>query len=238
MKVYSFMEYCNIDKTTDDFICGKISESQFINYLNFENLNESFFNFSSYLKEKVLNVLYTFLVKATQIGFKVLEKIKIFLNSIFDKFSKWKEKHPVLYKVILVTIITILLMIVSASSAYAQKTGNPIPANQINVAIGWLEMIKGKTDLDVLEVNKAIAHLIDLRDGNIEITQFSQEVIDIANSAVETSGDMISNAKENLDKGDDGLAKMCLDLMEKGSNYLQGIYSKSGDSETIKLVMK
>jgi hypothetical protein len=238
MRVYKFFEYCNIDKTTEDFINGKISESEYINYVNLEIVNESILGIGSYLKEQILNVLYTFLVKSTQIGFKVLEYLKKFFNTIFDKFSKWKEKHPTLYKVILITIIIIILLIVSSSSAYAQKTGNPVPENQINVAIGWLEMIKGKTDLDVLEVNKAIAHLVDLRDGNIEITQLNQSAIDVANSAIETSSSMIKTAGEDLDKGDEGLAKMCLDLMERGSQYIQATYSKSGDSESVKLFMK
>lgn len=238
MKVYKFFEYCNIDKTTDDFISGRITESDFAEYINSEVINESVLGLGSYLREKILNVLYTFIIKATQVGFKIIDSFKKFFDLIFDKISKWKEKHPVLFKIIIITIITILLLIISASSAYAQKTGNPVPENQINVAIGWLEMIKGKTNLDVLEVNKAIAHLIDLRDGNIEITELGERAIDVANSAIETSSSMIEDAKSDLDKGDDGLAKMCLNLMEKGSQYVQATYSKIGDSETIKLAMK
>jgi hypothetical protein len=238
MNVYNFFDYCNIDKTTDDFIEGRISESEFFRYVNVDILNESVIEIGSYLREKVLDVLYTFIIKASKIGFKIIESFKKFFNVIFEKFSKWKEKHPVLYKIIIITIITVLLLIISASSAYAQKTGDPTPVNHINVAIGWLEMIKGKTNLDVLEVNKAIAHLIDLRDGNIEITQLNQEAIDIANSAIDTSSKMISDAKVNLDKGDEGMAKMCLNLMEKGAQYVQGIYSKSGDSEYVKLYTK
>jgi hypothetical protein len=238
MKVYNFFEYCNIDKTTDEFISGRISESEFLEYINTDILNESVLEIGNYLREKILDVLYTFIIKASKIGFKIIDSFKKFFTIIFEKFSKWKEKHPVLYKVIIITIITVLLLMISASSAYAQKTGDPIPVNQINVAIGWLEMIKGKTNLDVLEVNKAIAHLIDLRDGNIEITQLNQGAIDIANSAIDTSSKMISDAKVELDKGDEGLAKMCLNLMEKGAQYVQGVYSKSGDSESIKLYTK
>ncbi len=96
-------------------------------------------------------------------------------------------------------------------------------------------MIKGKTDLDVLEVNKAIAHLIDLRDGNIEIDGLGEKALKIAESALETSNKMIGDAKSDLDKGDESTAKMCLNLMERGSEYISAIYSKDDTKEVIKL---
>ena len=40
---------------------------------------------------------------------------------------------------------------ISASSAHAQSKGQPIPESQLDLAIGWLDLIKGKTDLDALD---------------------------------------------------------------------------------------
>jgi len=238
MKVLRYNEFDLIDTTALKYIDGDITFREFENYLNVEILNESLADLGSFIKEKILNVLNTFLVKAAQIGFKVIEKFKTIFTWIINTVSKWKEKHPVLYKVILITLITIILLMVSASSAYAQSTGKPVEPAQINVAIGWLELLKGKTDIDVIEVNKAIAHLIDLKDGTIEITELGDKAIQIADSALETSGKMIDEAKTGLDKGDESIAKMCLNLMEKGSQYVSAFYSKIQDTETVKLTMK
>ena len=232
MKVYRFNEHSNLDEVTIDFINGRISESEFKDYINTDILNESVM---SYVKEKIINVLYSFLVKASEIGFSILNKFKSFFSWFIGIISKWKEKHPTLYKVIIITVIIIILLMVSASSAYAQSKGQPIPESEINVAIGWLDLIKGKTDLDVLEVNKAIAHLIDLRDGNIEIDGLGEKALQIAESALETSNKMIVDAKSDLDKGDESTAKMCLNLMERGSEYVSAIYSKGDTKEVIKL---
>jgi hypothetical protein len=232
MKVYRFNEHSNLDEVTIDFINGRISESEFKDYINTDILNESVM---SYVKEKIINVLYSFLVKASEIGFSILNKFKSFFSWFIGIISKWKEKHPTLYKVIIITVIIIILLMVSASSAYAQSKGQPIPESEINVAIGWLDLIKGKTDLDVLEVNKAIAHLIDLRDGNIEIDGLGEKALQIAESALETSNKMIVDAKSDLDKGDESTAKMCLNLMERGSEYISAIYSKGDTKEVIKL---
>lgn len=232
MKVYRFNEHSNLDEVTIDFINGRISESEFKDYINTEVLNESVM---SYVKEKIINVLYSFLVKASEIGFSILNKFKSFFSWFIGIISKWKEKHPTLYKVIIITVIIIILLMVSASSAYAQSKGQPIPESEINVAIGWLDLIKGKTDLDVLDVNKAIAHLIDLRDGNVEIDGLGEKALKIAESALETSNKMIGDAKSDLDKGDESTAKMCLNLMERGSEYISAIYSKDDTKEVIKL---
>ena len=232
MKVYRFNEHSNLDEVTIDFINGRISESEFKDYINTDILNESVM---SYVKEKIINVLYSFLVKASEIGFSILNKFKSFFSWFIGIISKWKEKYPTLYKVIIITVIIIILLMVSASSAYAKSKGQPIPESEINVAIGWLDLIKGKTDLDVLEVNKAIAHLIDLRDGNIEIDGLGEKALQIAESALETSNKMIVDAKSDLDKGDESTAKMCLNLMERGSEYISAIYSKGDTKEVIKL---
>lgn len=233
--IFKFKQFEKIDITTMKFIDGMISEKDFKYYIESEVLNESL---GSYVKDKITNVLYTFVTKASSVGFSIMSKFKSFFTWLIETVSKWKEKHPVLYKVILITLIVIILLLVSSSSAYAQSKGQPIPESQINIAIGWLDLIKGKTDLDALEVNKAIAHLIDLKDGNIEITGLSDKALQIADSAIQTSGKMIDDAKSDLDKGDESTAKMCLNLMQKGADYVSALYSKTDTKEFVKLGTK
>ena len=238
MKILKFNDFASTDLKTIQFIEGKITESEYIDYLNLEVFNESIIDFTNYIKDKIVSVLYSFIVQSSKIGFTIINKFKKVFEWIISTVSKWKEKHPVLFRVIIITLIIVILLMVSTSSAYAQSKGQPIPDEQINVAIGWLNMIKGKTDLDLMEINKAIAHLVDLKDGNIEIENLGQNAVNIADSAIVTANKIISTAKEDLDKGDSSSAKMCIDLMNKGSEFVSAVYSKIGDTESIKLNIK
>jgi stage V sporulation protein SpoVS len=225
--IYKFKQFESIDITTIRFIDGLISEKDYKYYIESEVLNESL---GDYVKEKITNVLYTFLTKAYSIGFTIIGKFKSFFTWLIETVSKWKDKHPILHKVIITTLIVIILLLISAASAHAQSKGNEIPTEQINTAIGWLEVIKGKTNHDPMLVNKAMAHLIDIRDGQIDITNIGQDAINMADAAMNTAEKMMTQSKE-----DNSLAKMCLDLMHKGSEYVSAIYSKSPDKEVIKL---
>jgi hypothetical protein len=225
--IFKFKQFEKIDTTTMKFIDGMISEKDFKYYIESEVLNESL---GSYIKEKITNVLYTFITKASSIGFGILNKFKTFFNWLLNKIISWKEKNPVLHKILITTTIVVILLIVSSASAYAQTKGTEVSPNHINVAIGWLEVIQGKTNHDPMLINKAMAHLIDIRDGQVDIPNIGQEAIDVADAAISTAQKMIVQAKE-----DDSLKKMCVDLMEKGSEYIQAMYSKMPDKEVIKL---
>jgi len=227
MKIYKFKEYAIIDGMTIKFIDGQITESQFKSYIESDVINESL---GGYIKEKITNVLYTFLTKAYSIGFTIISKFKSFFTWLIETISKWKDKHPILHKVIITTLIVIILLLISAASAHAQAKGNEIPTDQINTAIGWLEVIKGKTNHDPMLINKAMAHLIDIRDGQMDIANIGQDAINMADAAMNTAEKMMTQSKE-----DNSLSKMCLDLMHKGSEYVSAIYSKLPDKEVIKL---
>ncbi len=79
MKVLRYNEFDLIDTTALKYIDGDITFREFENYLNTEILNESLADLGSFIKEKILNVLNTFLVKAAQIGFKVIEKLYLYI---------------------------------------------------------------------------------------------------------------------------------------------------------------
>lgn len=228
-----------MDIFTINFIDGDISEKEFIKYLNSELLNEGFVDsiksiFKSF-KEKVSDIFYTFLVKAYQLGYDIFDKVSIFIKWLFNSISSFKEKNPTLYKVIIITSIVLVLLIVSASSAHAQSVGKPVDTNKINTAIGWLDYIKSTGKADSMQVNKAIAHLIDLKDGVIDIPSIGKDAINMADSSLKTVDVMIKQVK---DTGDTTVMKMCLQLMEKGSSYLSASYTKSGMGEVIKLAVR
>lgn len=237
--VYKFNEYRNLNQEALKFLENQIDESQFISYLeqelvseNFiENIKDVFGNF----REKVTDIFYTFLVKSYQVGFQIFDKINTFIKWLISKVTKFKEKHPLLYKVVILTIVVMILLIITAASAKAQTSGTPIPKAKIDMAIGWLDYIKSEGKSDTMEVQKAIAHLIDLRDGKIDMPGLGQKAFDTAQASLNTSQRIMDEAKNTTDQS---FLKFCVQLIEKGQSYIQAVYSKSGSSENIKLFIK
>ena len=61
-----------------NYINDIINENDIINY--FEGLNENLsFNF---IKDKIINILYTFLINSYKIGFKILTKLDFIITQI------------------------------------------------------------------------------------------------------------------------------------------------------------
>ena len=69
MKVYRFNEHSNLDEVTIDFINGRISESEFKDYINTEVLNESVI---SYVKEKIIKSLFIGMIHIPHCYFPII----------------------------------------------------------------------------------------------------------------------------------------------------------------------
>lgn len=246
---------CRLDKTTIDYIDGKISESFYSDYLNQQFLNEgiiddikqSIKNFLSKIKEKFLDILYTFLKKAAEIGFKVFNFFKSFFESIFEKIKKWTKENPVLFKVIIITILVILILMISASTAYAHTTGNPVSHSELNTAvdllknidaaIGYVKLSQSSGWVDLNTSMKAIVHLIDMKDGTTEVPleQLGDKAIALSETAIKITNKMLSESQSTNDKD---IIQKCIDLIQKGSEYVGYKYSQSFGKEDIKLFYK
>lgn len=222
-----------IDTITEKWCLGQITASEFINYL--ESTNEGVISWIKDLKEKIVDAFYTFITKAYLIGISIYEKISIFIKWVINKINNFREKHPTMYKVLLITTIVMIIMIVSASSAHAANNNEPIPVGKIDMAIGWLDSLKTKGEQDPLLVNKAIAHLIDLRDGHITMNNLGQESVNMANAALKTIDQYIksSDSQQNT-----SFYQFCVELMEKGRDYIGAVYNKGPGHEHIKLMIK
>ena len=133
----------------------------------------------------------------------------------------------------IITIIILILLIVTASSAKAQTTGEPIPLGKINMAIGWLDSTRaGK---DPMLVNKAIAHLVDLRDGQMDLHGLGDGAINMADAALTTVNKIVADSKTSTDSS---FFKFCVDLIERGGEFVSAAYTKTAGSESIKLAVK
>jgi hypothetical protein len=235
--IYTFNQYNSFNKVTLDFIDNKITESDFITYLNNEILNESIIDsikdFFSGFKQKVVDIFWSFLIKAYEIGFAIWDKLNTFIKWLFEKINSFREKHPTLWRVMIITILVLIILIVTASSVKAQTTGEPIPLSRINMAIGWLDNVRDSKD--PMLVNKAIAHLVDLRDGQMDIHGLGDGAINMADAALTTAGRIMDEAKTS---NDNTFFKFCVDLMQKGNDYVGAIYTKTGGLESVKLAVK
>lgn len=237
--IYTFKQYNNLNKITLDFIDNKITESDFINYLNDEILNEgiidSIKDFFSGFKQKVVDIFWSFLTKAYEIGFAIFDKVNIFIKWLFGKINSFADKHPTLWRIMIITIVILIILIVTASSAKAQTSGQPIPLAKINMAIGWLDNVKSSGNQDQMLVSKAMAHLVDLRDGRMDIQGLGDGAIKMADAALTTAGRIMDEAKTS---NDNSFFKFCVDLIQKGSEYVGAAYTKSGGFENIKLAVR
>lgn len=223
----------SIDPIVVDYCLGHISESEFIDYLESDILNEGLLDVVKGFKDKLVDIFYTFVVKAYQIGLAIYDKVSSFMKWLINKIKNYREKNPTTYRIIVITIIVIVLLIVSASTAKAATSGTPVPAAKIDMAIGWLDNLKGKEDPMLL--NKAIAHLVDIRDGSVDIQNIGSQAINMSNAALSTADKIMAEAKTQTDPA---FFKFCCNLIETGRNYIDAIYTKSGGFESIKLVIK
>lgn len=225
-----------VEAKTIDFINDEISESEFINFLQQEMINESIVDV---VKNKIINVLSSFLNKAKEIGFKIFDKLKSILNWIIDKVNTFKQKNPTLYKILMITIIVITILIISTSSAHAAISGQPIPVDKIDMAIGLLRKLATDDVISMFDANNAIAYLVDLRDGSLELPELGQKAIQIAESALKAVDNIGSEA---IAEEDGSLVNYSISLMERGREVISAVIEnieKIGSSEKrVKLIFK
>ena len=103
------LQFNNYDPV-EAYLLDQISEEVFFNYLN--SLNEGIFDFLKDLKQKIIDVYWNILTKSVTIGFKILQKVKSFFSWVWSKIKCFKEKNPILYKVLVITILVICFIII------------------------------------------------------------------------------------------------------------------------------
>ena len=219
------------DLITNQFIDGIITEQTYINHLN--SLNENIF---SDIKEKVINALYSFLENAMKIGFSILNKLKTLLDWGMKVINSFKEKNPTLYKVIIITIITFILLIAAAATAHAAQGPNPKPIDKahLDFAIGFLDKYIDDEKLfgdKSMLMKKAIAALMKIRDhhGVIDFNMakdFGKEAEIAAKSALDIANKDLNQAEYAKNVGDHNnpIFKVCIDMMKKGQEYIHYNY--------------
>lgn len=221
------------------YLTDQLSELVYFSYL--DSVNESLLgDIITGVKSKIIEFYWKALEVGLKIGFKILEKVKSITGWIIGKIKSFKEKNPVLWKVLVITILVLLLLIISCGVAHAAVTGQPVDEKYINIAIGLLEdmnvhgKIESYTDLDV---SKSIAYLIELKGrGQVlqtDSTQFGQMAVDLANLAIKTAKKIDEDSKT-----DTTVLNWCIDLLQRGEKFVSYEMVKNSAGETVRLYTK
>ena len=221
------------------YLTDQLSESVYFSYL--DSVNESLLgDIITGVKSKIIEFYWKALDVGLKIGFKILEKVKSITGWIIGKIRGFKEKNPVLWKVLVITILVLLLLIISCGVAHAAVTGQPVDEKYINIAIGFLQdmnehgKIKSYTDLDV---SKSIAYLIELKGrGQVlqtDSTQFGQMAVDLANVAIKSARTIAEDSKT-----DTPTLNWCIDLLQRGEKFVSYELIKNSAGETVRLYTK
>jgi hypothetical protein len=219
---------------------------------NFDSLNEGFMDwikkvgdFFEKINDSIRNLMLTMMEK----GLMALELVKKFFRTVLEKIKSFKEKHPILVRTVIITLVLIVLFFVLCSAAAGKQEA--VPESVLNGAIGLLRDIQkdgGSSVVDDTTLMKAQAYLFELKKGGGQISSpiFGKEVIKVATSAIKIVQDNIEEYKNTVsDEQKERSARYLLDIVEKGSkmvsykiveyqNALTGKYS----GETVNLAFK
>ena len=239
----------DVDSITLDWCKDNITEKEFFSYIENLSINEGWFEGAkqwlldageatvNWFKEKFFKILMTMLKSAVEVGMSIINKVVQFVSWIFDKLNNFADKHPTIWKIILVTLIMFICLVVCASSVKAQTTGQPVDPNVINSAIGMLKSNMHTSGMDKTELYmKAMAYLVDIRDGHQDISSelIGEKAIDMAKHSL----DVISNYKKSGDSAGADFMSYAASSIREGANYVGAEITKMGGTESVKLFIK
>lgn len=183
----------------------------------FKELWEKIKGFLQNINDGVRNLSLTILSK----GLTCWNTLVTFVEGMLDKAKNLKEKYPVVYRTILITALLLILFFMLTS---AGVSGQPIPPEKINAAIGLVEEIQKSGNyadkVDDSVFSKSIAYLMELKRGNT--IQVGDQAKKIAENSIELIDDMIKTTKDvkttDVDKNE--TMEVLLSLAEKGAKYV------------------
>jgi len=184
----------------------------------FKELWEKIKGFLQKINDGVRDISLTILSK----GLTCWNTLVTFVKGMLDKAKSLKEKYPVIYRTIMITAVLLIIFFMLTS---AGVSGQPIPPEKINAAIGLIEEIQKSGNyadkvVDDSVFSKSIAYLMELKRGNtIQVGEKSKE---IAENAIKLIDDMIKTTKDvkTTDDGKNETMEVLLSLAEKGAKYV------------------
>lgn len=208
------------------FVNEQITENEFKNKLNEELnlLNEGFGDMVKKVVDWIMGKLKSLFQLALKAGSKVLSAIK----SILSVIRKFKEKYPLLFKIIVILLVTLIIVVVTAATASAASTGTE-PTVVLDMAIGLLEHLSmGGDSMDIMHIREAQTYIHELKSGTLDISQYSEQGLKVAQASI-TSVKELAKDSDNWETLR-GLADQGAKLVESSFRYIKIEYT--GGSET------
>ena len=163
------------------------------------------------VNDGIRNLMLTMLEK----GMKALDSFKKFFKVVIDKVISFKEKNPVVFRTVMITLVLLVLFFVLCSAA--ASTDKRPPVGVINAAIGFLHDInaKGDSNIDNSILLKAQAYLLELKKSGTELN-VGEDAVKAANGAI----DIIQQDIQEFNKSggtDQTTANYLMKLAEQGA---------------------
>jgi len=233
-KYESFKSVYSVDILLDSYFNDKITGVEFYEKLemSIERLDEDLVNWIQdtwkNTKDKTEDFILTLAVKSYIKICQVLDKFKQFAKKIIkvflwilNKISEFQSKHPVLFKIIVISLLIIIITLLSTQRAFAQGEKVNIKdygldTENLNTLIGWVD--KRGSMIDPQNAVKHEAMLIDLKDGVINGTWTKMEVQKVLNFWDE---DLRTTMQNQLSKGvDRNILSSILDDFQNSGKHL------------------
>ena len=171
-------------------------------------------NLTDWFDDGIRNLMLTMLEK----GMKALDSFKKFFKVVIDKVISFKEKNPVVFRTVMITLVLLVLFFVLCSAA--ASTDKRPPVGVINAAIGFLHDInaKGDSNIDNSILLKAQAYLLELKMSGTELN-VGEDAVKAANGAI----DIIQQDIQEFNKSggtDQTTANYLMKLAEQGARLV------------------
>jgi hypothetical protein len=191
-------------------------------------------DFFTNINDSIRNLMLTMMEK----GLKSLDLIKKFFSKVLDKIKSLKEKYPILFKTVIITLVLLVLLFVLCSAA-ATSDKNP-PEGVINAAIGLLHDIQhtgGSSSVDDSTLMKAQAYLLELKKGNN--INVGENAVKAAEGAIKVIQQNIAEYKQSKNPED---ADYLVKLAEQGAKLvtykIETLSNQISSSERVSLGYK
>ncbi len=229
------------DKNTTLFLEGMMTEKEWKEYCN-DSLNESWWDdMKNWFSEKIISKLKS-IYEAVMNGVAgAYLKIKAIIDTIVNGISGFKQKHPILFKVIVTFIVAALVIIFFIITSNSAKAGEPAKNSTMmwEYANGIINNYSNdpSSTVDKNLLMHAQAYCMDMKDGIL-----GNEGIDWAKEKLPEIEKIVNIATKNFDtlsqeamKGDKNAGSFIIKMCEQGKEFISFIHEHIGGRERIAL---
>ena len=192
-----------------------------------DNISQKVTDAMAFVNKKYLEMVTKIYMMARK-GPELAAKAVAGMDKILSAIGAFKRKHPILYKIILFTIICIALgalMMILSSDAHAEivnQSGNALADKNYQAVRGFL-MNKIRTTADFAETGRLGDAMLELKKAHNSTSQIKLETLSQANQdAYKVVKELVIQAKQASASGVSPTQNEALLTLEKYAKMAQG----------------